>query len=327
MSRRPTDIGTARMAPWRGCRRFLRSKASAPSSPAARSGHVESRIAVCGRRPGRCFRRQRSARTCFALAAAPPRGASSCMSGSWRTDDFAGAAIAVADCANDDDAAQVCSASRAAGVPVNVIDRPALLRFFLRRDRQPFAAGHRHFDRRRVAGIRPGDPRQDRGADPERFCALGRCGAHAGGRACRRSLCHSAAGARSGRNSPSARCPHRTLRRPMPISMRCSNRRPRRRMPARSFSVGAGPGDPELLTLRAVRALQSADVILFDDLVAPDILDFARREAKKMLVGKTGHRAVLQAGRHQRADDLARQSRPPRGAAQGRRPDDFRPRR
>src|SRR5262249_21575970 len=52
--------------------------------------------------------------------------------------------------------------------------------------------------------------------------------------------------------------------------------------------VGAGPGDPELLTLRAVRALQSADVILIDDLVAPGILDFARREAKKMLVGKTG---------------------------------------
>ena len=53
--------------------------------------------------------------------------------------------------------------------------------------------------------------------------------------------------------------------------------------------VGAGPGDPELLTLRAVRALQSADIILVDDLVAPDILDFARREARKMLVGKTGH--------------------------------------
>ena len=45
------------------------------------------------------------------------------------------------------------------------------------------------------------------------------------------------------------------------------------------------------MTLRAVRALQSADVILFDDLVAADILDFARREAKKMLVGKTGHKA------------------------------------
>src|SRR5947207_421032 len=53
--------------------------------------------------------------------------------------------------------------------------------------------------------------------------------------------------------------------------------------------VGAGPGDPELLTLRAVRALQAADIILIDDLVSPDILDFARREAKKMLVGKTGY--------------------------------------
>ena len=52
--------------------------------------------------------------------------------------------------------------------------------------------------------------------------------------------------------------------------------------------VGAGPGDPELLTLRAVRALQSADVILIDDLVSAGVLDFARREAKKMLVGKTG---------------------------------------
>ena len=44
-----------------------------------------------------------------------------------------------------------------------------------------------------------------------------------------------------------------------------------------------------MLTLRAVRALQSADVILYDDLVARDVLDFARREAKKMLVGKTGY--------------------------------------
>jgi uroporphyrin-III C-methyltransferase/precorrin-2 dehydrogenase/sirohydrochlorin ferrochelatase len=52
--------------------------------------------------------------------------------------------------------------------------------------------------------------------------------------------------------------------------------------------VGAGPGDPELLTLAAVRALQTADVILFDDLVSADVLDFARREARKLLVGKTG---------------------------------------
>ena len=54
--------------------------------------------------------------------------------------------------------------------------------------------------------------------------------------------------------------------------------------------VGAGPGDPELLTLKAVRALQSADVILFDDLVSGDVLELARREAKRMLVGKRGGR-------------------------------------
>lgn len=54
--------------------------------------------------------------------------------------------------------------------------------------------------------------------------------------------------------------------------------------------VGAGPGDAELLTLKAVRALQAADVILFDDLVSPDVLELARREAKRMLVGKRGGR-------------------------------------
>ncbi|KQV40548.1 MULTISPECIES: siroheme synthase CysG [unclassified Rhizobium] len=54
--------------------------------------------------------------------------------------------------------------------------------------------------------------------------------------------------------------------------------------------VGAGPGDAELLTLKAMRALQAADVILFDDLVSDDVLELARREAKRMLVGKRGDR-------------------------------------
>jgi uroporphyrin-III C-methyltransferase / precorrin-2 dehydrogenase / sirohydrochlorin ferrochelatase len=53
--------------------------------------------------------------------------------------------------------------------------------------------------------------------------------------------------------------------------------------------VGAGPGDAELLTLKALRALQSADVILFDDLVSPATLDLARREARRISVGKRGH--------------------------------------
>jgi uroporphyrin-III C-methyltransferase/precorrin-2 dehydrogenase/sirohydrochlorin ferrochelatase len=55
--------------------------------------------------------------------------------------------------------------------------------------------------------------------------------------------------------------------------------------------VGAGPGDAELLTLKAVRALQSADVILYDDLVSPEILELGRREAERVSVGKRGGRA------------------------------------
>ena len=56
--------------------------------------------------------------------------------------------------------------------------------------------------------------------------------------------------------------------------------------------VGAGPGDPELLTLKAVRALQSADVIVHDRLVTPGVLELARREARRIEVGKRGHGAA-----------------------------------
>lgn len=52
--------------------------------------------------------------------------------------------------------------------------------------------------------------------------------------------------------------------------------------------VGAGPGDPELLTLKAVRAIGSADVILLDDLVNPEVLRHARADARIIPVGKRG---------------------------------------
>ena len=67
----------------------------------------------------------------------------------------------------------------------------------------------------------------------------------------------------------------------------------------RVYLVGAGPGDPELLTVRALRLLQSADTILHDDLVPQAVLELASRTALLISVGKRcGAKRITQAQIH-----------------------------
>lgn len=202
----------------------------------------------------------------------------------WRERDFAGAAIVVADI-HDDDAPELIAIARAAGVPVNVIDKPNWCDFQFGSivNRSPVVVGIStdgaapilgQAVRRRIETLLPTSlgawgalarqvrenvmarlkPGAERRAFWERFVDLSF-----------RSTPVSEDDLNMAVDQAAKRAGHVTL-------------------------VGAGPGDAELLTLKAMRALQSADVILFDDLVSAEVLELARREAKRLCVGKRGGR-------------------------------------
>jgi uroporphyrin-III C-methyltransferase/precorrin-2 dehydrogenase/sirohydrochlorin ferrochelatase len=223
----------------------------------------------------------------LALAAAPPRGAVVIHSRTWTPGDFAGAAIAVADCADDAEAAGFAAAARAAGVPVNVIDRPAFCDFSFGAivNRSPLVIGISTDGASPVFG-------QAIRAKIEALIPKGFARWAEAARAWRPRVQAMALPFRN-RRTFWERFTDRAVGSPnaAPADSDLDELLKPTAAPSAGavVLVGAGPGDPELLTLRALRALQSADVILFDDLVSTGILDFARREAKKMLVGKTGH--------------------------------------
>jgi uroporphyrin-III C-methyltransferase/precorrin-2 dehydrogenase/sirohydrochlorin ferrochelatase len=74
--------------------------------------------------------------------------------------------------------------------------------------------------------------------------------------------------------------------------------------------VGAGPGDPDLLTLRALHLLQAADIVFYDDLIGPEILGRARRDAELHFVGKRkGEPGIGQAEINRRLVEAAKQGK------------------
>jgi uroporphyrin-III C-methyltransferase/precorrin-2 dehydrogenase/sirohydrochlorin ferrochelatase len=228
----------------------------------------------------------------LALAADPPRGSIFIHGRAWHAEDIRDAAIAIGACDSEEDALHFSAAARAACVPVNVIDKPKYCDFAFGAivNRSPLVIGIS------TDGAAPVFAQAIR-AKLEMMIPRGFTEWADAARRWRRQVQISGLSFNGRR---------RFWQVFTALAMKQPNRAPEQsdydRLVAETAAeaaaaeqgsvtlVGAGPGDPELLTLRAIRALQSADVILYDDLVSPEILEFARREAKKMLVGNTGNR-------------------------------------
>jgi uroporphyrin-III C-methyltransferase / precorrin-2 dehydrogenase / sirohydrochlorin ferrochelatase len=224
-------------------------------------------------------------------AAQPPHGTVTVHRRDWTADDLRGATIAVGDFADDQQAEGFAAAARAAGIAVNVIDKPEFSDFAFGSivNRSPLVIGIS------TDGAAPVFAQAIR-AKLEALLPMGFArwaAAAARWRAAIKASDLPIAGRRkfwqlfTGQavthpdSEPAESDFERLLAEVRGLGTAIEN--------GSVMLVGAGPGDAELLTLRAVRALQAADIILFDDLVSADVLDFARREAKKMLVGKTGY--------------------------------------
>lgn len=204
----------------------------------------------------------------------------------WQAGDLGSAAIAIADAGSEADAAAFALAARLAGVPCNVIDRPDHCQFQFGTivNRSPVVVGISTSGaapilgqaiRRRIETLLP----PSLAAWAALALRLRDCVAQSWQPGPARRAFWERFVDRAFGPAPDAQAADRLF---------CAATDDDRRGHV-SF-VGAGPGDGELLTLKAVRALQAADVVLFDDLVSDDVLELARREAKRILVGKRAGR-------------------------------------
>ncbi len=208
----------------------------------------------------------------------------------WTPDDLEGAALAIADIADDAEAHAFIAAAKAVAVPYNVIDRPEFCQFQFGAivNRSPVVVGIS------TAGAAPilgqAVRRRIETLLPQTLTQWAQLAAKLRARV----MDQLAAGPQ--RRAFWERLADRAFESRAPGASDEIINLPASPAPGRVTLVGAGPGDAELLTIKAVRALQSADVILFDDLVSSEVLELARREAKRMLVGKRAQRESCDQG-------------------------------